>query len=184
MSQIESCQSTTGFHTSQSRAASVPCSCWLCRTHWGFILRSPHRRATRQVLICGQIFAYGPVATISPPVFCWHERQRCDSDSCFHHMLCFPFFFNLPRGKVVWITSARWSLCHWTRLRTWLPRRSLWPCTPTMCPDAPSSTPTTRWAGQGHVRMVKRKGEKLAGKMTERKKKSLTSTHSSASFSL
>lgn len=49
-------------------------------------------------------------------------------------------------SKVGWITSAQWSRCHWTKMKTWLQRRSPLLCTPTMYQDAPSPTLTCRWA--------------------------------------
>lgn len=111
-------------------------------------------------------FAYSPVHTISSQS---SIKIRGNSNDLFqfaserllpHHVFClFVFsFFIIFLGKAVWITSARWSHCHWTRVRTWLPRRNLWPCTPTTCRDAPSSTPTTRWARQrkwSHCKKIK-----------------------------
>lgn len=40
----------------------------------------------------------------------------------------------------VWTTNAPCILCLWTRMRTWLPRRSQWPCTQTTC--LPVASPT------------------------------------------
>ena len=44
-----------------------------------------------------------------------------------------------------WIINAQCILCLWTRMRTWLLRRSRWPCTQTTCQPAASPTQTCRW---------------------------------------
>lgn len=63
--------------------------------------------------------------------------------------LVFCLFFMLNWGYFLvtgaWIINAQCILCLWTRMRTWLPRRSRWPCTQTTCQPAASLTRTCRW---------------------------------------
>lgn len=52
-------------------------------------------------------------------------------------------FFFLVTGA--WIINAQCILCLWTRMRTWLRRRSQWPCIQTTCQPAASPTRICRW---------------------------------------
>lgn len=60
------------------------------------------------------------------------------------------FFFSLVNmdyfsNTGAWTTNAQCILCLWTRMKTWLLRRSQWPCTQTTCPLVASPTRTCRW---------------------------------------
>ncbi len=66
---------------------------------------------------------------------------------CMVFFLSFSFYGKPGLFSVTgaWTTNVQCILCLWTRMRTWLLRRSQWPCTQTTCLLVASPTRTCRW---------------------------------------
>lgn len=114
------------------------CPLWLCSCMWV------------RCSFCSISFDSFIITALHPLWQEWVNLWLTDQNDVRLHTLMilrFDIRSTLPFPSVLsvdWTTSAQWSLCRWTELRTWLQRRSQWPCTPTTCLDAPSPTLTCR----------------------------------------